>query len=205
VSTWQTVKSIQSIFASSPSTQHYPPASEAVSVEYVFSPPQLAKAWPYARGFVRSFGAPLPIVMAVANRALSAPINIHGDHSDMMASRDCGWVQIFVEDVQEAYDWTIMAFKIAEDANVQLPVAVNLDGFTLTHCMMDLKVLKDEDVAKFVGKRKAELKLDPENPISYGSLALPEYYLEIKRQQVEALENAHPVTEKFWKPTARHW
>jgi pyruvate ferredoxin oxidoreductase alpha subunit len=141
-------------------------------------------------------GLRCPIVMAVANRALSAPINIHGDHADMMASRDCGWVQIFVENVQEAYDWTIMAFKIAEDANVELPVTVNLDGFTLTHCMMDLQVLKDEDVAKFVGTRKAELKLDPKKPISYGSLALPEYYLEIKRQQVEALENAHPATEK---------
>jgi pyruvate ferredoxin oxidoreductase alpha subunit len=141
-------------------------------------------------------GLRCPIVMAVANRALSAPINIHGDHSDMMGSRDCGWVQIFVENVQEAYDWTLMAFRIAEDPEVQLPVAVNLDGFTLTHCMEDLQVLKDKDVAKFVGTRKATLKLDPKNPISYGSLVLPEYYFEIKRQQVEALQRAHPVTEK---------
>jgi len=141
-------------------------------------------------------GLRCPIVMAVANRALSAPINIHGDHSDMMGSRDCGWVQIFVENVQEAYDWTLMAFKIAEDPEVQLPVAVNLDGFTLTHCMEDLQVLKDKDVAEFVGTRKAALKLDPKNPISYGSLVLPEYYFEIKRQQAQALLNSHEVTEK---------
>ncbi len=141
-------------------------------------------------------GLRCPIVMAVANRALSAPINIHGDHSDMMGSRDCGWVQIFVENVQEAYDWTIMAFKIAEDKDVQLPVSVNLDGFTLSHSMEDLHVLKDEDVAKFVGLRKANLKLDPRNPITFGGLALPEYYYEIKRQQEQALQNAHLVTEK---------
>ncbi|MCJ7630867.1 pyruvate ferredoxin oxidoreductase [Candidatus Bathyarchaeota archaeon] len=141
-------------------------------------------------------GLRCPVVMAVANRALSAPINIHGDHSDMMGSRDCGWVQIFVENVQEAYDWTIMAFKIAEDKDVQLPVSVNLDGFTLTHSMEDLYVLKDEDVVKFVGTRKADLKLDPMNPITFGGLALPEYYFEMKRQQDQALQNAHPVTEK---------
>ncbi len=141
-------------------------------------------------------GLRCPVVMAVANRALSAPINIHGDHSDMMGSRDCGWVQIFVENVQEAYDWTIMAFKIAEDKEVQLPVSVNLDGFTLTHSMEGLYVLKDEDVTKFVGTRKADLKLDPMNPITFGGLALPEYYFEMKRQQDQALQNAHPVTEK---------
>ena len=141
-------------------------------------------------------GLRCPIVMAVANRALSAPINIHGDHSDMMASRDCGWVQIYVENVQEAYDWTIMAFKIAEDSEVQLPVAVNLDGFTLTHSMEGLQVLKDEDVSRFLPPRKAALKLDPKNPVSFGSLALPEYYYEIKRQQVQALLNSHEVTEK---------
>lgn len=141
-------------------------------------------------------GLRCPIVMAVANRALSAPINIHGDHSDMMGSRDCGWVQIFVENVQEAYDWTIIAFKIAEDQDVQLPVSVNLDGFTLTHSMEDLLVLKDKDIANFVGTRKADLKLDPTNPMTYGGLALPEYYYEIKRQQNQALQNAHCVTEK---------
>ncbi|MEM2094040.1 MAG: pyruvate ferredoxin oxidoreductase, partial [Candidatus Bathyarchaeia archaeon] len=100
-------------------------------------------------------GLRCPIVMAVANRALSAPINIHADHSDMMGSRDCGWIQIYVENVQEAYDWTIMAFKIAEDPAVQLPVAVNLDGFTLTHSMENLYVLKDGEVAEFLPMRKA--------------------------------------------------
>ncbi len=141
-------------------------------------------------------GMRCPIVMAVANRALSAPINIHGDHQDMMGSRDCGWIQVYVENVQEAYDWTILAFKIAEDQKTQLPITVNLDGFTLTHSMEDLKVLKDEDVAKFVGTRKAEVRLDVNNPMTFGGLALPEYYYEIKRQQEQALQEAHPVTER---------
>ena len=141
-------------------------------------------------------GLRCPIVMAVANRALSAPINIHGDHSDMMGSRDCGWIQVYVENVQEAYDWTILAFKIAEDQKTQLPITVNLDGFTLTHSMEDLKVLRDEDVGKFVGIRRAEVKLDASNPMTFGGLALPEYYYEIKRQQEQALQEAHPVTEK---------
>ncbi len=140
-------------------------------------------------------GLRCPIVMAVANRALSAPINIHGDHSDMMGSRDCGWVQIYVENVQEAYDWTIMAFKIAENPAVQLPVSVNLDGFTLTHSMENLNVMKDDDVAKFLPPRKAYVKLDPEHPITLGGLALPEYYFEIKRQQEEAIRMSHKVIE----------
>ncbi|MEM2921401.1 MAG: pyruvate ferredoxin oxidoreductase [Candidatus Bathyarchaeia archaeon] len=140
-------------------------------------------------------GLRCPIVMAVANRALSAPINIHADHSDMMGSRDCGWIQIYVENVQEAYDWTIMAFKIAEDPAVQLPVAVNLDGFTLTHSMENLYVLKDGEVAEFLPMRKAYVKLDPEHPCTFGGLALPEYYFEIKRQQEEAIHMSHKVIE----------
>lgn len=144
-------------------------------------------------------GMRLPIVMVTANRALSAPINIHGDHQDTMGSRDCGWIQIFVENAQETYDWIPQAFKIAEDADVQLPVSVNLDGFTLTHCLEDLHVLKDEDVTKFLPSRIPYFKLDPSNPITLGGLSLPEYYTEVKRQQEEAMRKSIVVVDRVVK------
>jgi len=138
-------------------------------------------------------GLRTPIVMAVANRALSAPINIHNDHSDMMGSRDCGWIQIYAENAQEAYDWTLQAFRIAEDHKVSLPVTVNLDGFTISHAMEGVAVLEDSEVSDFVGKRDPTYKLDTTKPMTFGALALPDYYSEFKRQQVEAMKNAPPV------------
>src|SRR4030067_131012 len=132
-------------------------------------------------------GLRCPIVMGVANRALSAPINIHGDHSDMMGSRDSGWVQIYAENAQEAYDWTIMSFKIAEDKEVQLPAAVNIDGFIISHCMEGVDVLEDGAVEKFLQTRKPLFTVDPEKPITIGSLCFTDYYFEFKRQQVEAM------------------
>lgn len=135
-----------------------------------------------------------PIVMAVVNRALSAPINIHCDHSDMMGSRDCGWIQIFVENVQEVYDFTIQAFRIAENPDVLLPVAVNLDGFTISHCVENFVSLTDEEVLGFVQpKRTPTYWLNPDEPITVGALTLPDYYYEVKRQQVEAMDNAYKV------------
>lgn len=146
----------------------------------------------------------LPIVMAVANRALSAPINIHCDHSDAMGMRDAGWIQLFVENVQEAYDTTIQAFKIAEKA--LLPVAINLDGFFLSHTLEDIYMLPDEAVYKFLGGprkvaktyvdylgREVEVKLDPANPISLGPLDLYDYYFEHKMHQVEAMKEAKKI------------
>ncbi len=141
-------------------------------------------------------GMRCPIVMVDADRALSAPINIHGDHSDMMGSRDCGCVQIFVEDAQETYDWVIQAFKVAENADVQLPVIVNVDGFTITHTYTDLSVLKDEDIKGFLPDRVAQEKLDPAKPMTFGGLSLPEYYYEVKRQQEEALKYSATVIDK---------
>ena len=111
-------------------------------------------------------GLRCPIVMGVANRALSAPINIHGNHSDMMGSRDSGWVQIYAENAQEAYDWTIMAFRIAEDNDVQLPVSVNIDGFVISHAMEGVDVLEDGIVEKFLRTRKPLFAVDPKNPIT---------------------------------------
>ncbi len=144
-------------------------------------------------------GLRCPIVMGVANRALSAPINIHGDHSDMMGSRDSGWIQIYVENAQEAYDWTIQAFRIAEDMAVQLPVSVNLDGFIITHCMEGVDVLDDDVVAKFLQTRQPMFTLDPKKPVTVGALCFTDYYFEFKRQQVEALAHVQPVLEKVAK------
>jgi len=138
-------------------------------------------------------GLRTPIVMAVVNRALSAPINIHNDHSDMMGSRDCGWIQIYAENAQEAYDWTLQAFKIAEDHRVSLPVTVNLDGFTISHAMEGVTILEDDQVSKLLGTRNPIYRLDPANPMTFGALALPDYYSEFKRQQVEAMNNAPSV------------
>ena len=150
--------------------------------------------------FVAS-GCRAPVVMAVANRALSAPINIHGDHSDTMAERDSGWIQIYAENAQEAYDSIIQAFKIAENPKILLPVIVGLDGFTLSHTLENVQVLPDDVIKKFVGTRQfplitghegktAPFKLDPENPITIGPLALQDYYFEFKQQQEDAMKNA---------------
>ena len=150
--------------------------------------------------FVTS-GSRAPVVMAVANRALSSPLNIHGDHSDSMAERDSGWIQIYVENAQEAYDSIIQAFRIAEDIEVSLPIIVGLDGFTISHTLERTDVLSEETVKKFVGERKFPMvinhegktvpfKLDPENPMLMGPNVSPNYYFEFKRQQEEAMRNA---------------
>jgi len=144
-------------------------------------------------------GLRCPIVMGVANRALSAPINIHGDHSDMMGSRDSGWVQIYAENAQEAYDWTIMAFKLAEDKDVQLPIAVNLDGFIISHCMEGVDVLEDEATEKFLQSRIPQFTIGPEKPITVGALCFTDYYFEFKRQQVEAIQNVPVVLDRVGK------
>ncbi|MDR2707314.1 MAG: pyruvate ferredoxin oxidoreductase [Nitrososphaerota archaeon] len=150
--------------------------------------------------FVAS-GSRAPIVMAVANRALSAPINIHGDHSDSMAQRDSGWIHIYVETAQEAYDSILQAFKIAEDLDVSLPIIVGLDGFAISHTLENVNVLPDEAVAQFVDERVLPMvvthegktvpfKLDPDSPMTMGPNVSPAFYFEFKRQQDEAMKNA---------------
>ena len=113
----------------------------------------------------------------------------------MMGSRDCGWIQLYAENAQEAYDLTIQAFKIAEDKNVQLPITVNLDGFFISHSTESMKSLADEDINKFLPSRSPVYKLDHDSPISIGGMALPEYYYEFKRQQQEAINGAKPVVK----------
>jgi len=149
-------------------------------------------------------GCRAPVVMAIANRALSAPINIHCDHSDSMAERDSGWIQIYAENSQETYDSIIQAFRIAEHTDLLLPVMVCLDAFVLSHTLENVKVLPDETVRKFVGTRqiplvmghegkKVPFKLDPDTPITVGPLDLYDYYFEHKRQQEEAMRKASKI------------
>jgi pyruvate ferredoxin oxidoreductase alpha subunit len=138
----------------------------------------------------------LPIVMGVANRALSAPVNIWCDHSDTIAERDSGWIQIYVADGQEAFDTTVQAFKIAEDSRVLLPVMVCIDGFSLSHVIEPIIMLDKEEVQKFLPPRKVLWSLDPDKPISISPVGSPEYFSEFRRQQEEAMSQAMPVIEE---------
>lgn len=137
----------------------------------------------------------LPIVMLDVNRALSAPINIHCDHSDTMGARDASWIQIFSENPQESYHNMIQAVRIAEHANVLLPVMVMHDGFITSHGMERVELFDDEEVQQFVGEYKPVMPtlLDVNKPVTYGPLDFYDYYFEHKRQQVEAMDNATDV------------
>ena len=165
-------------------------------------------------------GCRTPIVMSVVNRALSAPINIHCDHSDAMCERDIGWIQMYAENSQEAYDSIIQAFRIAEDLEITLPTMVGLDGFVLSHTLENVSILSDEAVKKFVGIRQVPMvtnhegklvpfKLDPANPLTIGPLDLHDYYFEHKRQQEESMRRALDVIKKvhdeYAKKTGRSY
>ncbi|MEO0076532.1 MAG: pyruvate ferredoxin oxidoreductase, partial [candidate division WOR-3 bacterium] len=141
----------------------------------------------------------LPIVMVVVNRALSAPLSIWGDHSDIMAERDVGWIQLFAQNGQEAFDMTLQAFRIAEDHNVLLPVIVNIDGFTLSHVIEPVDILDQEEVKKFIKEFKPFYPLDPRTPLSFGAFATPEYYMEAKKQLEQALFNSRKTILSVWK------
>lgn len=140
-------------------------------------------------------GLRLPIVMAVGNRAISSPLNIHCDHSDSMGTRDLGWIQVACENVQEVYDHLLLATKVAEDREIQLPAMVLLDGFVATHSLENLEILNDAAAAEFVGGRFVEkTALDVDHPSTWGPLVLPEHYMEMRIDQHETLEKAK---EKF--------
>jgi len=139
-------------------------------------------------------GLRLPIVMPVVNRALSAPINIHCDHSDSMGAATVGWIQIYNESPQEAYESMLLAVKLAEHPDVLLPVMVMQDGFITSHGVENVKILDDETVRAFVGVRKPDrYLLDVHHPYTIGPLALTDYYFEIKMQQEEAMIKAKAV------------
>ncbi len=145
----------------------------------------------------------LPIVMTVANRALSAPISIWNDHSDIMAERDIAWIQTFAINGQEAYDLTFHAFKVAEDERVQLPVVVNIDGFTLSHVIEPIELTEKELVDKYLPPRKTILTLHPDKPVTMGPVGIPEVYTEARRQLEVALLNSKAVVIEAWKDFAK--
>jgi pyruvate ferredoxin oxidoreductase alpha subunit len=153
-------------------------------------------------------GMRLPILMVVAARALSAPLSIHGDHSDVMGSRDAGWVQIFCENPQEVYDKTIIGMKLAE--KTQLPVMVIMDGFNTSHSVENLEILDNKVVKKFMGEYQPEKSLlDVENPVTYGPVALQESYFEFKIDQAEAMAKVTKeyknIAEEFEKISGRKY
>ena len=150
----------------------------------------------------------LPIVMPEVNRSLSAPINIHADHSDTMGTRDSGWIQIYCENSQEAYDSLIQAVRIAEKC--LLPVMVTIDGFIISHAMEGIDTFDDKEVQDFIGKYKpAHPLLDVDHPITIGAIDFTDYYFEHKRSQIEAMNKAEPVilkiAEEFNKTFARSY
>ncbi len=135
-----------------------------------------------------------PIVCAVANRAISGPINIHGEQTDQLLFRDSGWISQFAETNQEAYDQTIMAFKIGEHPEVLLPVAVGIDGFIVSHAIEGIEPVTKDAVSNFLGgERKSSLRLDPDNPVSIGLLHLQDYYMEARAQVRDAQQRSKQV------------
>ena len=139
-----------------------------------------------------------PIVVALGNRALSGPINIHCDHSDSMLIRDSGVIQLFVENAQEAYDVTLLATRLAEHPDVLLPVFVCLDGFTITHSAEPVSLLPDEDVQRFVGSyRIPSPLLNADEPTTQGPFAMPDYYFELRRSQAAAIRAAAVVLDEL--------
>ncbi len=140
-----------------------------------------------------------PVVMALANRALSAPISIWNDHSDVMNERDTGWISIFANNGQEAYDLTFMAFKIGEDPEVLLPVMVNFDGFILTHVIEPIWMFEKEEVEGFIPPYEPPYRLDPGRPVTMGPVGLPDVYTEVKKQQEEAIRGSRKVIDRVWR------
>lgn len=152
----------------------------------------------------------LPIVLSLVNRAVSGPLNIHNDHSDAMGVRDAGWVMLFSENNQEAYDNTIMAHRIAEHKDVQLPLMICQDGFITSHSIENIELIEDDKVKEFVGEYHPEhYLLNKKEPIAVGPLDLQAYLFEHKFQQAEAMRNAKKVilevSKDFEKMTGRHY
>ena len=152
----------------------------------------------------------LPIVMNLVNRAVSGPLNIHNDHSDAMGVRDAGWIMLFSENNQEAYDNNLMAHKIAENKDVQLPIMICQDGFITSHSIENIELENDEDVKKFVGEYHPEhYLLNKKEPMAIGPLDLQAYLFEHKAQQGYAMKAAKQVildvSKEFEKWTGRHY
>ncbi|MEE8413519.1 MAG: transketolase C-terminal domain-containing protein [Dehalococcoidales bacterium] len=144
----------------------------------------------------------LPIIMTVANRALSAPLSVWGDHSDVMSVRDTGWIQIFAENGQEVLDSVLCAFRIGEDSSVLLPVMIHLDGFHLSHMVEPIFIPDQEEVDRFLPAFNYPLPLDPVKPVTMGAFAPPVIYSETRKAQEENLVASKDVILKSWKEFA---
>ncbi|MCI9272184.1 MAG: pyruvate ferredoxin oxidoreductase [Dorea sp.] len=136
----------------------------------------------------------LPLALALVNRALSGPININCDHSDSMGARDSGWIQVYAENNQEAYDNMVQAFRISEHPDVKLPIMVCQDGFITSHAVENIELLEDEEVKGFVGEYEPEhFLLNPACPMAVGPYSVTDYYMEAKRSQAEGMRHAERV------------
>ena len=152
----------------------------------------------------------LPLALALVNRALSGPININCDHSDSMGARDAGWIQIYAENNQEAYDNMVQAFRISEHKDVRLPIMICQDGFITSHAVENIELLEDADVKNFVGEYEPEdYLLNPERPMAVGPYSITDYYMEAKRNQAEGTRNVSrvvkEVAEDFEKLSGRKY
>jgi len=151
----------------------------------------------------------LPIVMTLANRSLSSPLSIWNDHSDTMMVRDCGWIQYFVENGQEAFDHTLIAFRAAEDPAVSIPAMINMDGFILTHVIEPHVLMTQEEADRFLPPFRPIHRLDPTRPVTMGCFAMPDMFTEVKAAQEHALRASRPVIDRAWEEfgaiTGRHY
>ena len=152
----------------------------------------------------------MPIALAAVARALTGPLNINCDHSDTMGARDSGWIQLYAEDNQEAYDNMVMAYNIAEHPDVMLPIMICQDGFITSHAVMNMQLLDDLTVKEFVGERQpVDYLLNPDETFAVGPYAVSDYYMESRKAQAHAMENAKQVikdiAEEFEKISGRKY
>ena len=169
-------------------------ATSANGLEYMWEMVQIASS------------SRLPIVISLVDRAISGPLNIHSDHTDAMSIRDAGWIMLFSETNQEAYDNLVMANRIAEHKDVMLPLAVMQDGFITSHAIENIELIEDDKVKAFVGTYKPEhTLLDKNNPIAVGPMDLQPYLTEHKKQQAVAMQVIMDVSREFEEMTGRHY
>jgi len=140
-----------------------------------------------------------PTVMAVCNRGLSAPLSVWADHSDAMATRDTGWIQVFCQNNQEVFDMTLWAFRVGENPEVLFPVMVYLDGFTLSHVIEPVNLPQQEEVDRFLPKFQYRFALDPDKPMTHGAFGPPDIYTEAKIAQEVAFRKSKEVILRGWK------
>ncbi|MCL2792218.1 MAG: hypothetical protein FWD87_03930 [Spirochaetaceae bacterium] len=160
------------------------------------SGPGLALMWELL--YVAS-GTRVPITLAVINRAMSAPININNDHSDSMGARDTGWIQLYSENNQEAYDNHIMASRISEHKDIMLPIMVCQDGFITSHAIENIELLEDDKVKAFIGEYKPAWSMIAGKPVSVGPLDIPQFYTEHAYQRAQAMKNSKKVILDVFK------